>query len=269
MSIATSQLDKASKKYWDKQWQAGSLPTAIDPHAGGLRNILRRRFHALFSELFHGFGASTKSLVEIGCARSAWLPYFAKEFGFSVSGIDYSEDGCQQSEFILDREGVDGAILCADVFSPPAEVIGAFDVLISFGVMEHFQDTSGAARAFAECLKPGGMIITVIPNMVGLLGRLQRVVDKAVYDIHVPLDRETLAQAHSDAGLTVERCQYFLFLNLGVINMEIWRPGLLYSILNPSRFALSAIGCAMEGIVPLVLANAFSSPYIVCVARKP
>ena len=44
---------------------------------------------------------------------------------------------------ILSIEGVKGDIVCADFFSPPESMIEEFDVVISFGVLEHFEDTEG------------------------------------------------------------------------------------------------------------------------------
>jgi cyclopropane fatty-acyl-phospholipid synthase-like methyltransferase len=39
---------------------------------------------------FKEYHCAASRLLEIGCARSAWLPYFAQEFGIDVSGLDYS-----------------------------------------------------------------------------------------------------------------------------------------------------------------------------------
>src|SRR2546426_10662461 len=66
-------------------------------------------------------------------------------------------------------------------------------------------------------------IITVIPNLAGVLGSLQKALDRSVYDVHVPLDRLRVAGAHREAGLEVIRCDYFLFANFCVLNVENWR----------------------------------------------
>lgn len=72
-------------------------------------------FTAISSEYFLRWRLGAKDFfLEIGCARSRWLPYFAKEFGFEVSGIDYSEVGSQQATQILFNEGVQGNIVFAD-----------------------------------------------------------------------------------------------------------------------------------------------------------
>jgi len=95
-------------------------------------------------------------------------PYFAKEFGFKVYGIDYSEIGCKQAREVLSNTGVEGNVICAIFFSPPENLIDAFDVVVSFGVVEHFEDTAGIA-AFSRFLKPNGILqryLTWLDSMV-------------------------------------------------------------------------------------------------------
>jgi len=50
-------------------------------------------FHECFYKAFSYVDISDQKLLEIGGGGSAWLPYFAKEFGFEAYGIDYSELG--------------------------------------------------------------------------------------------------------------------------------------------------------------------------------
>src|SRR5271169_2084091 len=82
--------DKAGSSYWDRMWATGTLPEPIDPHLRGLKNYPFRKFHELFARIFRGHSTQGKKLIEIGCAQSVFLPYFAKHFGFEVSGLDRS-----------------------------------------------------------------------------------------------------------------------------------------------------------------------------------
>ena len=139
------------------------MPAPIDARNPAPGNAANRRFDALFRELFAGL-PTPDALVEVGCARSAWLPYFGREFGFGLHGLDYSELGCEQERTILVESGLAGEITCADLFAPPRALLGAFDVVVSFGVVEHFSDTGAVTAAMAALLRPGGLLITVIPN---------------------------------------------------------------------------------------------------------
>jgi len=260
-------LDKAGKQYWDSVWKARDIPNGIDPHKRGLPSYVNCRFHEYFCKIFSNMNTQGKKCLEIGCSRSIWLPYFVKEFGFEVSGMDYSEIGCQQATRILANEGVKGEIICSDFFSPPESMLGAFDAVISFGVVEHFQDTAECIAAFSKFLKPGGLLITNVPNLVGLNGLIQKVVNRPIFDIHVALNIDTLMQAHQINGLRIISCNYFLFANLGVIDFENLKGSLFYKAAR-LRSWINEVVWIFERGVPALKPNRWSSPYINCVATK-
>lgn len=212
-------MDKAGQKFWNDSWAGSAVTPAVDPTDTRLANWVNRRFHRLFLRLFDKSQASGMRLLEIGCAKSAWLPYFAKEFGFRVCGIDYSPIGARMARDVLQVNGVDAEIVCADLFSPPQQMLGAFDVVVSFGVAEHFEDTTAYLIAASQFLKPGGTLVTSIPNMVGWIDALQKAINKPVYDIHELLDPAVLMEAHALAGLDVLQCDYFLFTSFGVSSL--------------------------------------------------
>src|SRR5207249_3744220 len=133
--------------------------------------------------------------------------------GFNVFGIDYSESGCEQARHILSDAGVEGEIVCADLFSPPSSLRRRFDVVVSFGVVEHFSPPWHAIKAFAEFLVPGALLVTVIPNLRGVMGPIEKLLNPAVYAAHVPLTTRELRAAHDAAGLSVLSSSYFLSTN--------------------------------------------------------
>ena len=207
------------KEYWDHSWSAESqLPDTFDPNIRGMRGLYRRPFHAFFAEHLPAIGPPGASLVEIGCGRSQLLPYFAKQFNLRVAGLDYSEVGCEKARRILERDGVRGDIRCADLWDATAVPTLGYDIVFSFGLVEHFEDTAGILSALARYARPGGAVLTLIPNMRGMVGALQRVLSPEIYDMHVPLSAPALAQAHRDAGLTVLNSGYLLPAHFGVCN---------------------------------------------------
>lgn len=266
-------MDKAGKKYWNDLWSESEIPTAVNPHLPGLNNYVNRRLHEYFCEAFSGMETQVMRLIEIGCARSAWLPYFKKEFGFKVFGIDYSEIGCQQAVQILSQEGIEGEVMCADLFSPPENMLETFDVVISFGVAEHFQDTAACIAALSKFLKPGGKIITNIPNLVGLIGSVQKIVNRPVFDMHMSLDKYSLKKAHEASGLEVLSCDYFIVTNFGVCNLRGLPPRSIRWFLKKvflsllARFSMTV--WFVESKVRLFKPKKVISPYINCLARKP
>ncbi len=202
--------DKAGEEYWSRVWEHSELPEAISPSSRDINKYPYRRIHQYFKEKLSGMETQGKTLLEVGCGNSVWLTYFAKEFGFKVYGIDYSEYGCEQTKAILKRDGVEGEIYCADLFSPPEPLLGCFDFVISLGVAEHFSDTSNTLAGISKFLKPGGILITTVPNLSGLIGFLQKKFNRPVYDIHIPMDKKHLGDALVKAGLKIINIKYLI-----------------------------------------------------------
>lgn len=95
----TNSEDKAGQEYWNALWAADSIPDAVNPRQTGLDNYANRRLHEYFVATFSGVPTRELTILEIGCARSVWLPYLAREFGFRVYGLDYEDNslhGCRR-----------------------------------------------------------------------------------------------------------------------------------------------------------------------------
>ena len=197
--------DKAGKQFWDGVWDNTDIPDTADPDISGWEGVITQQMHQFYTNTFSGENTRDKSFLELGCGGSIWLPYFAKRFGFVVSGIDYSEIGCAQERQILENADVEGNIVCDDFFKPKSDLHGKFDFVYSSGVAEHFNPTSECISAFAKFLKPGGTMLTLIPNLSGILGSMQKTADKEVYDIHVVLTADQLKKAHTEANLEIKR----------------------------------------------------------------
>jgi SAM-dependent methyltransferase len=209
-------MDKTSPEYWTSFWKHYKLPEPIDVKSNDLGNYPNRRLHEFFSETFSTVHTSGKRILELGCGNSVFLSYFKAEFQFDIYGIDYSELGCEQTRKILDRDNIKGEIIYADIFNPPTELLNSFDVVCSFGVAEHFDDTNKALAAFSRFLKPGGMLITTIPNMAGLTGILQKFFYKEVYDVHRILSKEQFGKCFDTTGLKLQYCEYAIPVSFGV-----------------------------------------------------
>lgn len=265
-------IDKAGKNYWDSCWLSRDIPNLVNPYKQGLDNYVNRHLHNYCSKIFHGLETSKMKLLEIGCANSVWLPYFTQEFGFKISGIDYSEIGCNQSKNLLEKLGLEHEIICENFFSPLENLWSTFDVVVSFGVVEHFEDTQACLSAFYQFLKPNGMLITSIPNMNGLTGFTQKLFNQPIFDIHVPLDLDALVNFHQKAGFEIIDCHYFLPINFGVINLNGLETASLQTRLKSSILCnlcrLSKVVWAIDENAVKLPTTKFFSPYILVVGKK-
>jgi SAM-dependent methyltransferase len=120
-------------------------------------------------------------VLEVGCAPAKWLGFYGQHFGSTVDGIEYSEKGARLSQQTLDALGVRGQITCADFFEVSPE---PYDVVLSFGFIEHFDDIPAVFARHLEFVRPGGRLVMGVPNFRGLNRLLQRWADPSYLALH-------------------------------------------------------------------------------------
>jgi len=158
-----------------------------------------------------------KRLLEMGCGGSKYLPWLAREMGFQVEGIDYTTEGCELAKRNLEAAGVAGNIHCLDFLSLGPEFAGRFDVVTSYGVLEHFAEPVNVLKAFVDCIRPGGTLVSFVPNMQGAGGRLVKRVNRSLYETHYLFDLSKFREFHVQAGMTVVHCRYSEFCDFGLV----------------------------------------------------
>ena len=265
-------MDKAGSEYWTQFWKDASLPSAINFSGKSIHDYPYRILDKKFRKAFSGYDTKEKLILEIGCGNSAFLSYFHQAFGFQVHGLDYSEHGCMMTRKILERDKVPGEIRLGDAFNPDTDWTEKFDVVGSFGVVEHFDDTSGTLRSFSSFLKPGGLLITSLPNLAGLAGMIQRTMNKPVYDIHVPLTRERVSSAIRSAGLDEIFTDYYMSVDInvnleGIDGKSIPATRLKKMFLKPFRYGSKAV-CYLEHVTGELPTSRLFSAGVFSVARK-
>jgi 2-polyprenyl-3-methyl-5-hydroxy-6-metoxy-1,4-benzoquinol methylase len=177
--------------YWEHVWDGCRLPQTIRAAAIPDEDRLFRRF-------LPDRGPDT-ALAEIGCAPGKWLHYFATEFGYSVTGIDYAPNACETTRRNLDLLETAGTVVNADVFQYTSPGDG-FDVVVSVGLIEHFDDLSAIVERLVGLAKPGGLIVSIVPNLYGPEGWVLKTVRPKVYAGHVPIRLHEFRQLHESAG---------------------------------------------------------------------
>ncbi len=263
--------NKTKLDYWDEKWQKRQFPDPIDPAKRSLINQCNIKIHNFLKLHLQNNTRPKCHLLEIGCAGSPWLPYFAKHFNFEVWGMDYSKTGCEQAEEVLHRAGLKGHIINADLFPPPANLVAFFDIIFSFGVVEHFDPVSDALLACAKYLKEDGLMITFVPNLLGIYGPLQKRLDRRIYDLHSIIDAKQFLDCHFKAGLQPICCEYLCFISLGLLNYDRIQKEFprIWPVIWRVRAAVDRICWLGERLFPSIFRpNPLTSPYIACLSRK-
>lgn len=264
---------KTSKSYWNNVYSSSpKIVAAVNEREYTLSNHVNLAFCSFFRKILKPYIGRNAKLLEIGCGSSQWLPYFQKEMGFDVSGIDYSPEGCQKSEKILADNNATGKIYCEDFHSPPFKLVQAFDIVVSFGVVEHFEKTAKCLQNFAFFLKPGGIMITIVPNLGGLPGFIQQRIDRVTFDKHIVMSPSDFEKSAKDTYLQNINSDYFLTSNFYILNLNsVAKKG--FSWLLKKIFLIFLTRCSkiiwyLEKKFKTSIASSLLSPYIISIIRK-
>lgn len=262
--------DIAGAEYWDAVWRDHDRVKRRAARVLKKRtNYVDAAFLHLLFDLLSDRLADNTSILEIGCANSLWLPYLARHGGFRISGLDYSAVGCEQERELLTECGVHGTVMQGDALTPPQALERQFDLVYSYGVVEHFENTSRVIESFARFLKPNGILVTIVPNLAGINGVLMHFLNPDQFRRHMCLTPVDLSNAYEAAGLRVERSTFCLSVNLGLTNLVGLPPTsdtLLRHIALAGLMGVSRAVWAFERLRPLP-SHPSVAPYIVCVAR--
>lgn len=262
--------DRAGEDYWSSVWKNTELPEPINPLNKRLKNHIIIEFDKIFKKVLGNFDLKGKKILEVGCGNSVWLPYLSKTFNLVPTGLDYSEFGCEQERRIFQRDAIKGEVYCADMFNPPVELLGSFDIVLSMGVVEHFEDTAKAIKAMKSYIKPDGIIITTIPNNVGLTGWLQKLINRPVYDIHNIIDKNDLEVAHRENDFEIFFSEYVvsvgLHMNLDVKDKPI-KNLKFKKIIAKGLSVITSVVWLFEKYIFKLPSSSFFSPAVILIAK--
>ncbi|NNN06034.1 MAG: class I SAM-dependent methyltransferase [Elusimicrobia bacterium] len=101
-----------------------------------------------------------KRVLEVGFGAGTDFVRFARA-GAVLTGIDLTEHGARLVRARLAHEGLSADIHVGDAENLPF-ADGTFDLVYSWGVIHHTEDTPRAAREIARVVKPGGRVCVMV-----------------------------------------------------------------------------------------------------------
>jgi len=234
--------------YWESLARSESGPVSI-------------RFARLFDKYLVKTSARNARIIEIGCVPGVYLGYLAKRFGYFPEGIDYVKDCKQTVEKTLRNFNLTESIIYEEDFlkwKPEKK----YDLVCSFGFVEHFGDPDTIFAKHIDLLTNGGMLIIEYPNF----NYGQKI-------LHSFLDRENLSRHN----MTIMNLDYLDKIkdkfNLDVMFagyygglFDFWWENATPSIVQRLvRLCLRYIAAILNKIP---FNNRYFSPYIVLIAKS-
>jgi SAM-dependent methyltransferase len=144
-----------------------------------------------------------KNAIELGGFPGYYSIYLKKYQKLYTTLLDYFIHPELVNKLLAanDLKPGDINIVEADLFTyQPAQ---KFDMVLSFGLIEHFNDTKFIINEHLKFLKPGGTLFITLPNFKSVNGWVQKNFDKENYDKHNinSMDLDLLKNACKELGL--------------------------------------------------------------------
>ncbi len=137
-----------------------------------------------FKEIFKEHLIPSKGVaLEIGCVPGTFLAYICKKFGYFPEGIDFDKKTIEITSQTLKNNGLNDFKIYQEDFNK-WEAKKRYDLVCSFGFVEHFNNPKEIIKKHLKLLKKRGTLIIEIPNLSGLTGFFYRLVDKPTLKKH-------------------------------------------------------------------------------------
>ena len=191
--------NKANQAYWNHEY------TDFNLHIANPRDVIRQWLETHFAPLRD----DNRSCIEIGCYPGRFLAVFG-ELGYRLSGIDLAANLAALPAWLA-TQGYQVADFWHEDFTefrPQRK----FDVVASFGFVEHFTNWQEILLKHAELVADRGYLVVEAPNFTGDFQRwLHSNYDKANYARHhVPaMNVEAWRKILEDNGFDIIFAGYF------------------------------------------------------------
>lgn len=217
-----------------------------------------------FHDIFNTYLTAdpSKSVLEIGCAGGNYLCYLAKNFNFQPYGIDYSDEIVKTYATFEANGLMPPTLYQEDFFLWKTEK--KFDIICSFGFIEHFSDLDEVIKKHVDLLAPGGTLIITIPHFAHCQYIFHWLIDRENLKKHNTkiMNLHSLRSALLDQPLDILHLSYYRTFGFWTErkNLRWWEKIIQYKI--------NLLGRVMVKIFGWNRPNFLFSPHIVCVAKK-
>ncbi len=199
--------------------------------------------------------------LELGCFPGRYLAVLG-ELGYELNGVDLTPRVESDLPDWLGQQGYRLGNFCrADIFQH--DFRRQYDVVCSFGLVEHFGQWAELIQAHARLVKPKGLLLVATPNFRGWAQRL----------LHEWLDRANLAEHNLEAMQPAQWSAQVAAMGFSVLSCGWFGRVDFWSNPDPNRSLVKR--AALRGVrkmLPVLrwLPEGFASysPYCGLAARK-
>ena len=241
------------KAFWANYWESKKDVAFTVP--------AKYTFHKLLRQVVDK--NKTSSAIELGGFPGYYAIFLHKYLGLHTTIFDFYIHKPVLKQVLeanqLNENDVD--VIEGDLFDQqPKE---QYDLVLSCGLIEHFNDTRDIIARHLPFLKPGGTLFITLPNFSGVNGWVQRKYDMDNYEKHniSSMNPKLLADYCKELGLKNVEAYYYGHFSIWLENRD-QQSGVTKMFLKALWFA----GKIATKIIPVESKSL--SPYIVVTATK-
>ena len=153
-----------------------------------------------------------REIAEVGCGHGVLQRQIENLYKRDVAGFDLHESALERSVSLT------SPLYCYDIFEKSSQLMGRFDLIILFDVIEHIDNEDAFLCALQSHLAPNGKILINVPALQSLYSQY----DAAVGHVR-RYSLASLAQLAERNGMHVKNSTYWGFALLPLLAMrKIW-----------------------------------------------
>jgi SAM-dependent methyltransferase len=148
--------------------------------------------------------------------------------------------------------------------------VGCFDVIFSGGFIEHFASPALVLDKIVDLLKPGGYLITTVPNLESVYWVIQRIIDKDLYQQHIKITKSELTGFYKSSGLVLDVVRYVGSFDLFAVDWSRLRSTSNF-LSDYAMFLVGKTNASVNRVLHRVSNDCNSrlfSPFIVAIGHK-
>jgi SAM-dependent methyltransferase len=177
-------------------------------------------FHKILTHIVAENKVSTA--IELGGFPGYYAIFLKKYLDLKTTLFDYyvHEGVLKEVLAVNELTEKDVEVIEGDLFNyQPKE---QYDLVLSCGLIEHFNDTKDIIARHLPFLKPGGTLLITLPNFTGVNGWVQRKYDLSNYEKHniSSMNPELLASYCKELGLKNIEANYYGKFSIWLENRE-------------------------------------------------
>lgn len=242
------------RNFWVSYWESKTDLSVVIP-----QNYL---FHQQLADIVKR--NNVKAAIELGGFPGYYAVFLKKYLKIDVTLLDYFVHPPITAQLLQTNNltSNDIHIIETDLFNYQTDK--QYDLVLSCGLIEHFNDTADIINRHISFVKPGGALFITLPNFTAVNGWFQKTFDQENYDKHniKSMDPALLASICERAGLTEVKSGYFGKFSVWLENEKEKSAGV-----RLFKKAVWLTGKVLTKLIPIESKSL--SPYIVLTAKKP